>query len=66
MSSSTASGLDSKAIVRDLYNLVISELKKASLICPAINAAPYFNPVVFIEIPDGTNSRGKFIMLTLT
>jgi hypothetical protein len=62
MSSSTASGEDSAAIVRDLYNLVISELKKASLICPAINAAPYFNPVVFMEVPDGMNSRGKCII----
>jgi hypothetical protein len=62
MSSSTASGEDSTAIVRDLYILVISELKKASSICPAINAAPYFNPVVFMEVPDGTNSRGKCII----
>lgn len=62
MPSSTASGEDSAAIVKDLYNLVISELKKASLICPAINAAPYFNPVVFMEVPDGTNSRGKCII----
>jgi hypothetical protein len=62
MSSSTASGDDSKAIIRKLYNLVISKLKKASLIGPAINAAPYFNPFVFMEVPDGTNSRGKFII----
>jgi hypothetical protein len=59
MSSSTASGEDSTAMVRDLYKLVITELKKASLICPAINAASYFNPVVFMEAPDRTNSRGK-------
>jgi hypothetical protein len=59
MSSSPTSGEDSTAIVRDLCNLVISKLKQASLICPAINAAPYFNPVVFMEAPDRTNSRGK-------
>jgi hypothetical protein len=66
MSSSTASGDESKAVVRDLYNLVISELKKASLVCPAPNAAPYFNLVVLMEVPDGINARGKFIIyLTL-
>jgi hypothetical protein len=66
MSSSIASGDESKAVVRDLYNLVISELKKASFICPAANAAPYFNPVVSMEVPEGTNPRGKFIIyLTL-
>ncbi len=62
MPSSTASREDSTAIVRDLYILVISELKKASLICLAINAAPNLNPVVFMEVPDGTNSRGKCII----
>ena len=66
MSSSIASGDESKAVVRDLCNLVISELKKAGLVCPAPNAAPYFNPVVLMEVPDKTNARGKFIIyLTL-
>ncbi len=57
MSSTTTTG--DIGVTKDLYNLVISQLKKASIVCPPVNAAPYFNPKVYLECPDGTNARGN-------
>ncbi len=38
------------AIIKDLYNLVISELKKASLVCPAVDAVPFFKSKGVLEM----------------
>ncbi len=50
---------DANAMIRDLYPIVIDELKAASVVCASNDCTEYFNPLIHQEIPDGTNSRGK-------
>jgi hypothetical protein len=57
MSSTTTTG--DVGVAQNLYNLVISQLKKASLVCPPVIAAPFFNLKVYLECPNGTNARGN-------
>ena len=50
---------DANVMIRDLYQIVIDELKAASVVCAANDCMEYFNPIITREIPDGKNSRGK-------
>jgi hypothetical protein len=53
----TSSSGDVIAVTSDLYLMVVAEVKAAASVGPAAEAQPFYNPVVYREIPDGTNAK---------
>jgi hypothetical protein len=43
--------------------MVVADVKAAASVVPAAEAQPFHNPVVYYEIPDGTNARVSYSML---
>jgi hypothetical protein len=62
MASTTSNLNDDALMIADLYLMVISSLKKASLFSHPTEVTCYFNPEVKEEIPDGVNSRGRVVL----
>jgi hypothetical protein len=59
MTDSVAShGASNDAVVKGSYDVVIQELKVASLLGPPKDAEPFFNLTIMFPIPDGTNNKG--------
>ena len=58
MASATGSDAEN-ATAADIYNIVIAELRAASLVLPAIDSSPFFNPCVYREVTEGLSARGK-------
>lgn len=58
MASATGSDAEN-ATAADIYNIVIAELRAASLVLPAVDASPFFNPCVYREVTEGLSARGK-------
>ena len=65
MASTISTTNDDAQMIADLYLMVISSLKKASLVSPPTGVTCYFNPEVKEEIPDGVNSRGREVLVYL-
>ncbi len=63
MASTTSTTNDDAQMIVDLYLMVISSLKKASLVSPPTGVTCYFNPEEKDEIPDGVNNRGRVVLV---
>ncbi len=50
---------DTNAMIKEIYWMVMEELKAASIVCPSVECTECFNPLLHQEVPDGTNIRGK-------
>jgi hypothetical protein len=61
MASTNNKNADVAAMISDIYQTVMAELKAASLVCAAAEFTEFFNPVINREIPDGTNFASKTV-----
>jgi hypothetical protein len=52
---------DATAVITDLYDMVAAEVKAAASACPASESSPFYNPVIYREVPDGMNARGELL-----
>ena len=61
-SSIPTSSDDATAVIIDLYDMVAAEVKAVATVCPAAESSPFFNPVIYREVPDGMNARGGYTL----